>query len=87
MRQVCLFNEKTDIVQTQRGLEQNIPDALDYSRIVDTSVPAQYNGQKELAEIGSRIAEPFDVIEYDRTYTRLRKFINDSEKEKEVSKA
>lgn len=61
-----------------------IPDALDYGRIQDTCVHTDFNGQSSCAEVGTRIEQPFDVIEYDRSYTRLRKYINDKEKEKET---
>lgn len=85
----CKSHAGADILSVQRGLAVHIPDALDYGRIKDTSVSSQYNSQKSLAEVGQRIAEPFDVIEFDRTYTRIRKQINDAEyaKEKESSKA
>lgn len=77
MKQICKFVSGVDILETQQGLATDVPDAIDYGRIKDTSVPSQYNGQKSVAEIGQRIAEPFDVIEFDRTYTKIRKSIND----------
>ena len=79
MKQNCKFRIGADIIETVQGLQVNIPDSLDYARIKDTSVPAHYNGQKNPCEVGTRISEPFDVIEYDRAYTKLRKNINDSE--------
>lgn len=86
MKQTCKFNKMSDITETVQGLAVNIPVALDYSRIKDTSVPSSYNGQKDVDEVGERVREPFDVIEYDRSYTRLRKYINDSEFEKTKGK-
>lgn len=82
MKQVCKFRQGADILATQSGLAVSIPDAMDFGRIKDTSVSSQYNGQKNLNEVGTRIAEPFDVIEFDRTYTKIRKQINDSEYER-----
>lgn len=82
MKQVCKVSIGADIIETVQGLQVNIPDSLDYARIKDTSVPAHYNGQKHPSEVGTRISEPFDVIEYDRAYTKLRKYINDSEHQK-----
>lgn len=79
MKQICKFESGKDIVKTVSGLQANIPNALDYSRIKDTSVPSSYNGQKTTDEVGLRVREPFDVIEFDRSYTRIRKSINDSE--------
>lgn len=82
MKQKCHFRTGADILATQAGLQVSIPAAIDYGRIKDTSVPSQYNGQKSLNEVGTRIAEPFDVIEFDRTYTKIRKSINDAEYER-----
>ena len=82
MKQICEFISGADILATQSGLQVNIPDSIDYGRIKDTSVSSQYNGQKKLNEVGTRIAEPFDIIEFDRTYTKIRKSINDSEYER-----
>ena len=86
MKQVCKFRSGADILATQAGLATSIPDAIDYGRIKDTSVPSSYNGQKALQEVGKRIEQPFDVIEFDRTYTRIRKSINDAEFERSKEK-
>lgn len=87
MKQSCKFRSGADILETVPGLQASIPEAIDFFRIKDTSCPSSYNGQKNLDEVGSRIREPFDVIEYDRSYTRLRKYINeDSKKKKEEEK-
>lgn len=80
MKQDCKFRQGADIIETQPGLQVNIPDSIDYHRIQDTSVPAMYNGQKELSDVGQRIREPFDVIEYDRAYTRIRHYHNMKDK-------
>lgn len=81
MRQICKYNPKSDILEVVEGLSVNLDKALTSGEIRDTSVPAQYNMQKELAEVGSRVSEPFDVIEYERAYTRIRKLIKDKKKE------
>lgn len=86
MKQVCKFRQGADILATQSGLATSIPDAIDYGRIKDTSVPSSYNGQKSLQEVGQRIGEPFDIIEFDRTYTKVRKSINDAEFERTKDK-
>lgn len=72
MKQCPKFVSGPDITETVQGLGANIPDAIDYHRIQDTSVPSMYNGQQSLSDVGVRIREPFDVIEYDRSYTRVR---------------
>lgn len=88
MKQVCKFKSGADILETQPGLATVISDAIDFGCIKDTSVPSSYNGQKALKEVGQRIGEPFDIIEFDRTYTKVRKSINDAEfaKKKEDKK-
>lgn len=72
MKQTCRFVSGRDIIQTVQGLQVNVPDTIDFHRIQDTSVPSQYNGQQSLEDVGVRIRDSFDVIEYDRSYTRIR---------------
>lgn len=83
MKQTCVFVSGRDIVQTVPGLQVNISDSIDFHRIQDTSVPSQYNGQQLIEDVGVRIREPFDVIEYDRTYTRIRHKVLKEKAEKE----
>lgn len=83
MKHTCKFVSGRDIVQTVPGLQVNIPDSMDFHRIQDTSVPSMYNGQQSLDDVGTRIHEPFDVIEFDRTYTRIRHNVLKEKKEKE----
>lgn len=77
------FSSGRDIVQTVPGLQVNISDSIDFHRIQDTSVPSQYNGQQTIEDVGSRIHEPFDVIEFDRSYTRIRHKVLKEKAEKE----
>lgn len=86
MKQICSYVPGVDIAETVPGLAVSIPESMDYNRIKDTSVPASYNGQGQLSEVGSRVAEPFDVIEYDRTYTRIRKSVRDAKLAEENDK-
>lgn len=83
MKQICKFVSGRDIVQTVPGLQVNISDSIDFHRIQDTSVPSMYNGQQDISEVGTRIREPFDVIEFDRTYTRIRHSVLKEKSEKE----
>ena len=83
MKQICKYVPGRDIAETVPGLAVNIPESMDYNRIKDTSVPSSYNGQSQLEDVGSRIAEPFDVIEYDRAYTRIRKSVRDKKQAQE----
>lgn len=72
MKQKCFFNKVADIMETRQGLGVVIPASLDSHQIVDTTSPSSYNGQTKLSDVGHRISEPFDVIEYDRAYTQAR---------------
>lgn len=81
MKQICEFKKGADIMETQPCLAVDINDQLESGNIVDTCVPANYNEQKAIEEIGSRVRDQFDVIEFERSYTKLRKYINDNEKE------
>ena len=83
MKQICKYVKGVDIMHVVPSQGVVIPDSLDYGRIKDTCVHTDYNGQASCAEVGTRVEQPFDVIEYERSYTRLRKFINDKEKEKD----
>ena len=82
----CRYSKQRDIMRVVPSQGVVIPDALDYGRIKDSCVHTDYNGQSTCAEVGTRIEQPFDVIEYERSYTKLRKYINDKEKEKESKK-
>lgn len=85
MKQTCRFQSGRDIMQTVPGLEVKVSDSIDYHRIQDTSVPSMYNGQQTFEDVGSRIHEPFDVIEYDRAYTRVRHYHNSKKKDSDDS--
>lgn len=86
MKQTCKYRKGADIMHVVPSQGVIIPDALDLGRIQDTCVHTDFNGQDTIESVGSRIEQPFDVIEFERSYTRLRKYINDKEKEKESSK-
>lgn len=86
MKQTCKFRQGADIMQTVQGLQTSIPEAIDYFRIKDTSCPSNYNKQTTTADVGKRVAEPFDIIEYDRSFTRLRKYMKDEVSKEESSK-
>lgn len=84
MLQAPKFQSGRDIARTVPGLQVDIPESMDYNRIKDTSVPSMYNGQKDLADVGMRIHEPFDAIEYDRAYTKIRHYHSSKKESKEA---
>lgn len=77
MKQICSKNKATDIMETVPQLAVNLTDGIETGNVIDTCVPAHYNGQASIEEVGSRVREPFDVIEFERSYTKLRKYVND----------
>lgn len=72
MKQTCKFNKVTDIVAFQPGLSPDVNLAISSGVIPDTTSETSHNGLSELSDIGHRINEPFDVIEYDRAFTRVK---------------
>lgn len=71
MEQVCKFNKAKDIQEFQRGLSPDIDLAIHSGVIPDTTAETSYNGL-EGDDIGRRIGENFDVIEYDRAFSRIK---------------
>lgn len=72
MKQKHKFNKTIDIVRFQPGCAPDLNLAISSGVIPDTTSEALYNGLENLNDIGSRVRDPFDVIEYDRAYTRLK---------------
>lgn len=71
MKQICKFNKVTDIQEFQRGLSPDIDLAIHSGVIPDTTAETAYNGL-EGDDIGRRVGENFDVIEYDRAFSRIK---------------
>lgn len=82
MRQICKFCKGRDIVQTVPGLGVDVNSAIATGVIQDTSATVFHNMMKELGEVGMVARDPFDIIEYEHSYAKFRKHINDKEKEK-----
>ena len=78
----CRYDKVRDIMKVVPSQGVVIPDALDYGRIKDMSVHTDYNGQNTIDSVGKRIEQPFDVIEFERSYTKLRKYIKDEDSKK-----
>lgn len=72
MRQSCIFNPLTDIVAFHPGCSPDVNLAISSGVIPDTTSETSYNGLEELSDIGHRVRDPFDVIEYDRAYSRIK---------------
>lgn len=79
MRQVCKFDEKTDITPVVPALGVDVNSAIETGIIQDTSASVFHNEMKELGEVGIVARDPFDVIEYERSYSKFRKYVKDNE--------
>lgn len=84
MRQICKFNKVTDIVAFQRGLSPDLNLAITSGVIPDTTSDTSCNGLDDVSDIGHRIREPFDVIEYDRAFSKIKSRI-EAKKSKDVN--
>lgn len=82
MKQVCKFCEGPDITEVVEGLGVDMCNALETGIIQDTSASVFHNMMKDFGEIGQVARDPFDIIEYDRSYSKFRKYVNDKEKDK-----
>lgn len=82
----CKFKKGADIVAVVPNLGVNIRNAIDTGIIQDTSASVFHNMMKELGEVGMVARDPFDIIEYDRSYSKFRKYVNDKEKDKNKDK-
>lgn len=84
MRQNCCFCKGADIVEVVPNLGVDVCNAIETGVIQDTSATVFHNMMKELGEVGIVARDPFDVIEYERSYTKFRKYVNDEEGKKVV---
>ena len=83
MKQNCTYCKGVDIVDVVPGLGVDVHNAIETGIIEDKSAKVFHNMIQELGEIGNVVREPFDIIEYDRTYTKFRKYVDDDEASKQ----
>lgn len=83
MRQICKYVKGVDICEVVPGLGVDVNSAIETGVIKDTSATVFHNMMKELGEVGMVARDPFDIIEYEHSYAKFRKHVNDKEKEKE----
>ena len=86
MIQECKFCKGADITEVVEGLGVDMNSALETGIIQDTSASVFHNMMKEFGEIGHVARDPFDIIEYDRAFSKFRKYVNDKEKDKNKDK-
>lgn len=82
MKQVCIYCKGADIVEVVPNLGVDVCSAIETGVIQDTSATVFHNMMKELGEIGPVVRDPFDVIEYDRSYSKFRRYVDEKEKDK-----
>lgn len=86
MKQICKYVKDADIVEVVPNLGVDMRNAISTGIIQDTSASVFHNMMKELGEVGIVAREPFDIIEYDRSYSKFRKYVNDKESSKDKEK-
>lgn len=86
MRQVCKFCKGADIVEVVPNLGVDICQSIESGIIQDTSASVFHNMMKELGEVGMVARDPFDIIEYERSYSKFRKYVKDKENAKNKDK-
>lgn len=82
----CTFCKGKDIVEVVPGLGVDMASALETGVIQDTSATVFHNMMKETDEIGMVARDMFDIIEYEHSYAKFRKHVNDKEKDKNKDK-
>ena len=86
MEQICNYRPGADITEVVPGLGVDMRSAINDGIIQDTSATVFHNMMKELGEVGMVARDPFDIIEYDRSYSKFRKYVKDKEKDKSDKK-
>ena len=82
MKQVCKYRKGADICEVVPGLGVDVQSAIESGIIEDKSANVFHNMMQSMDEIGNVARDAFDIIEYERSYAKFRKHVNDKEKEK-----
>lgn len=86
MKQICKFCKGADIVEVVPSLGVDVHNAIETGIIKDTSATVFHNMMSDFAEIGHVARDPFDIIEYERSYSKFRKYVNDDKKKQKEDK-
>lgn len=81
MIQICKYSEPACITPTNPDLAGNFKQSLRDGIVRDTSAHAFYNMLKECDQIGPRISDEFDFIEYDNALRHYRKKVEEESKQ------
>ena len=83
MIQTCKYCKNADIVEVVPNLGVDVCNAIETGIIQDTSASVFHNMMKELGEVGMVARDPFDIIEYERSYSKFRNYVKDKESKKD----
>ena len=83
MVQDCTYSKGRDIISVVPGLGVDIRGAIEQGIIKDTSAAVFHNKIEKLDEVGIVARDMFDIVEYERSYTKFRRFVKDNESKKE----
>lgn len=86
MKQTCNFSKGSDICEVVPNLGVDVCSAIESGIIQDTSALVFHNMMSDLGEVGMVARDPFDIIEYDRAYSKFRKYVNDKANDKNKEK-
>lgn len=79
------YVEGSDICEVVPSLGVDVVKAVETGIIKDTGARVFHNMMQELGEVGIVARDQFDIIEYERSYAKFRKYVNDEEgKKKEL---
>ena len=82
MLQDCKYCKNADIVEVVPNLGVDVHQCIESGIIEDKSATVFHNMMKDFAEIGQVARDPFDIIEYEHSYAKFRKKVNDEESKK-----
>lgn len=61
-----------DIIPVVQSGAPDITELIEKDAIQDRSVPAQFNQIEDVADIGGRVRNRFDILEYNNSITKIR---------------
>lgn len=82
MLQKCCFRKGADIVETVPGLAVDLNNAIETGIIQDTSASVYHNMMDKVEQVGIVARDVFDIIEYDRSYAKFRRYVDEDKAEK-----
>lgn len=86
MKQKFIHDSRKNIQRVLPGCSPDLTKAIRTGVIPATGTTSDYNGLEELSDIGKRVREPFDVIHFDREYSRIERQIESRKKSKDSGK-